>query len=190
MGDLGISIYSLMVLVIFVPFVYALWNKDWSKEVEKIEHRSQQTEETDKKFKKDEESKVYFKTIDFSSKEHRKALIFGIFVGLFGMVLYFNGSFTYNNNCDFFESIFFLIPCILLGFISGLTYFSNKNLLGIFLPFFAFFIQSIFFNDISCGSGINLIFIIFFLVTSTLIVFLILFVIGMAKSLLMKVDKI
>ena len=123
------------------------------------------------------------KKLNLDLKEHRKALIFGIFIGIVGFFLYKNGFLQddhVSTSEEFFSCIVFTIPCVYMGLLSGFTIFVNKNILGIFLPFLIFIVHAYLFGDIDGGRFEEGLLHIFFLVISTLSTLLMFLIVGIA----------
>jgi len=107
-------------------------------------------------------------------------LIFGVFIAVVGIVLYSNGIIVKDAGWLFKPSLIFSIPCLFLGFVSGLIFFSDNNKIGIFIPFLTFFIHSLIFGEV-WGNDIEGAFEhAFYLILSTLIALFVCFLIGIA----------
>ena len=119
--------------------------------------------------------------INMDLKEQRQALIFGVCVAFIGFFLYSNQVLQNSriHGGEYFSSLFFALPCLYLGFISGLIFFVNKNITGLFLPFIVFIIHAYLFGDMR-GDDLDEAFInILCLILSTLIAFVFYFLIGL-----------
>tara|TARA_B100000767_G_C19439578_1_gene399404 strand:- start:118 stop:519 length:402 start_codon:yes stop_codon:yes gene_type:complete len=120
------------------------------------------------------------KKINLDLKEQRQALIFGVFIALVGIVLYSNGIIVRDAGWLFKPSLIFSIPCLFLGFVSGLIFFSDKNKVGIFLPFLTFFVHYLMFGEV-WGNDIEDAFEhVLYLILSTLIALFVCFLVGIA----------
>ena len=119
------------------------------------------------------------KKINLDLKEQRQALIFGVIIALVGIVLYGNGIIAWGNGW-LLPSLIFSIPCLFLGFVSGLIFFSDKNKVGIFLPFLTFFVHYLMFGE-EGGYYIEYAFAhVLYLILSTLIALFLCFLVGIA----------
>ena len=118
------------------------------------------------------------KKIDLDLKDQRQALLFGIFIGFLSLYLYKTGIIA--SNSSWIWAIIFSIPCFPFGFISGLIYFSDKNPLGIFLPFLAFYNHYLIFGHQNGDGPIDVIAHIWYFIWSILIVILFIYLIGLA----------
>tara|TARA_B100000579_G_C22753486_1_gene815231 strand:- start:102 stop:500 length:399 start_codon:yes stop_codon:yes gene_type:complete len=109
--------------------------------------------------------------VDFSKKEHRKANVFGIVIGILGFILYVN-EFVQTSRISGFE---YIIPflygglCYFIGLVSGLMFYVSKNQLAIFLPFVSLLIQINFFGDVRGDDFDEFLLVTWYLILSTAI---------------------